>query len=699
MKLKPLIFGEGFAQSSDAVTPGDWNPAFKMGEGDHTLNNGDVANNAADDKEKVVLKLKPRKKKGKPAPYTSQNIGIHREFLEKGRHYGGDPESYPVGVDGTRSQSTKDYYYAPGEPGISVTSRRLRPLIFGAAGSALSVPHVSAPKSETYADNPDNYGPVDETRHPDNEGDSNFSVKTRPRPVDKHDHVPVTRKRKRTPEEDSGRMVDSKQPSGSPEPMQYSDIGMGGVTWPLASLRPLVFAAPKKKAKPKKAAPKKKAAEPKAEPAKPKEVPAKTQEILKRLKDVKPGTPKAPSPVEGQYFFGYPEYQKSYKLGGKTYQEFGITVFDSEEASEPSYILRFSLTTKPRSKELTLHEGSYMVSSIDPKIVPAPDTDTQEAIFAQIPDEVVQQASEIINPPTPEQKAEEKAKEEAKKAKEAETKAKTEKSKSKQKGAEVSQEEEASKLAVKTARTETRKALADRLAKEKALEEGRGQKVEQKLATQRWDLEKNFLVDAFQDLHADDLLPLIKSSRTEAPASWAKKAIEVMTQSGKFPKDTLAKVTNILMNLEKSYGNKAQAFLGEVFNYIQEKVWKNKRTSYNVFDDPALDKLNPPLTDVERLFTTIHPDDWQDDVYYSDPRRLSSGSIDLLKKDPISKSGNHHYFAWSYASKEDVEKMQEKEIEKEGQAIQRGSSLYVKRLPAWKKVEQTVWNDRETAAR
>ena len=71
------------------------------------------------DSEKVLFKPKPRR----PHPDTDPNpvpMGVHRDFLDK-HSEGGDPAEVATGARGDKSPGTRDYYYAPGAPGLTPT--------------------------------------------------------------------------------------------------------------------------------------------------------------------------------------------------------------------------------------------------------------------------------------------------------------------------------------------------------------------------------------------------------------------------------------------------------------------------------------------------------------------------------------------------------------------------------------------------
>ncbi len=111
----------------------------------------------------------------------------------------------------------------------------------------------------------------------------------------------------------------------------------------------------------------------------------------------------------------------------------------------------------------------------------------------------------------------------------------------------------------------------------------------------------------------------------------------------------------------------------------------------NVFKDPALDALDPKITETERLFTTIRK--WTGDTYVLSAEDLSQETRSALEKNP---TGDGKYFYWYYISPEKSGKASEEEIRRKGFTVSPGEGgLMVRRKPAWKENESKVWESRK----
>jgi hypothetical protein len=142
---------------------------------------------------KVTLIQPTKGKQWKKAGTTDS--GLYHEFLTKNLDYGGTQETVPFGSDGQSSQSTKQYYYAPGSNGIT--------------GETLDT---------TYNDDYSKDFPVESDRFTQHDPDTNFTQKNRPRIA---------------PKNDKDIRIDTKHPSGRSEGEAYIDRELGNVIWPL----------------------------------------------------------------------------------------------------------------------------------------------------------------------------------------------------------------------------------------------------------------------------------------------------------------------------------------------------------------------------------------------------------------------------------------------------------------------------------
>lgn len=127
----------------------------------------------------------------------------------------------------------------------------------------------------------------------------------------------------------------------------------------------------------------------------------------------------------------------------------------------------------------------------------------------------------------------------------------------------------------------------------------------------------------------------------------------------------------------------------------EEKDDAPKGKSYNVLEDPALD-LAPGITPEEKIFTTIQ--DWDGDTFYGDVAKLDKATLAILQEHPKSNQRKHKYFRWDYISQADVDKGAAKNIEEMGYTVGNEPALIVERLPAWKKVEDQVKQARKEKA-
>lgn len=199
--MNNLIHGIGEG-TSEGVSPKDWEQVEENGD-DANPDQDENLLKTMDDRAIVTLK-KPKKKKKNPA--SGRILELNRSPMNEQTGYGGDPQKVPTDMNtgGHKSDSTKEYRYAPGDSGM--TTARVNPL-------------VHADIQQTYQENTGNDQPTDDAGYTEHESDSNFSNKTRPRPAPKNDK--------------DMRLDRMKHPSGLPEPPPLVDVGMGNMVYPL----------------------------------------------------------------------------------------------------------------------------------------------------------------------------------------------------------------------------------------------------------------------------------------------------------------------------------------------------------------------------------------------------------------------------------------------------------------------------------
>ncbi len=132
--------------------------------------------------------------------------------------------------------------------------------------------------------------------------------------------------------------------------------------------------------------------------------------------------------------------------------------------------------------------------------------------------------------------------------------------------------------------------------------------------------------------------------------------------------------------------------LVEKENVRKDEKWGGR--NYNVLEDPALNDLNPPITPMEKLFTTIPA--WTGDSFFADTKQIDKATLRLLKQTPKSPEGTK-YFNWLFMPKERSAEINKWLLEKEGYTMETDDdALMVSRLDAWKRQEADVKKRRET---
>jgi hypothetical protein len=175
---------------------------------------------------------------------------------------------------------------------------------------------------------------------------------------------------------------------------------------------------------------------------------------------------------------------------------------------------------------------------------------------------------------------------------------------------------------------------------------------------------------------SDTQIYVVPKDKDASPVSW-----EILTG------ELAAKLTNYLWTKTNLVSDSASQ-VGADVPESNEKVATNKRTSYNVFDDPALPE---DMTDEEKIFTTITDFD-SDGVYTTTTDGIDRGSLTTLEENPKSSDRKNKYFFWEFLSPKEASKLAKKDLEDKGFSLQNPGQgvLLVKELPKWKKVKDEV---------
>jgi hypothetical protein len=210
----------------------------------------------------------------------------------------------------------------------------------------------------------------------------------------------------------------------------------------------------------------------------------------------------------GWGFFGYPEFQRTTRenWGGKEVlvHKFKVTIYDKEGDSYPSLWLTFYIIE--RDGKLSLHKGSYLFDYADQKRgeamfgFPSLPQDVAADIFGMLPDEVIQEAMDIVRSYEPdkgkkESRYEKSSKDGASKVKEAREEAR-----------EAQAEAERAKAEAERAKAEKAKALAEERRKQAEAIRRRVQERE-KAVTEKIRKQRAHYYNVLTDPILDELAP------------------------------------------------------------------------------------------------------------------------------------------------------------------------------------------------
>ncbi len=409
----------------------------------------------------------------------------------------------------------------------------------------------------------------------------------------------------------------------------------------------------------------------------------------------------AEDPRKMSWFFGAPEKGQSYPSGKGQLHSFVSMLYGDEADANP--LLRLTFYLKQVGNRLTLAENEYDLSYFDQAEgesrfgvadLSRLGNDVEDAIFAQLPKDVIQQAKETIVPPSPE----EQAKREEKKAKESEKQAKAEEK-------QVKLEEKKAKIEerkVKTAEREQKMADKQAKAEEKAAKEAQKSTAplpQEMLGPDAKPADRSTEFYKAEGLSEEEIAALteLKTSDPEAYQSWVKEMEKAYPAQAPDPAAELYKAEGLseeeIKDLEELKVSDPEAYnawlkeaqgtkpAGEEADKGKGKTEKNepqKGASYNVLQDPTLAELAPDMTPEEKLFTNIKR--WDGDTFYANPDKLDSQTLELLKK---KKKGEGKYFSWSYRDRDDVKK------ETGGEGDQE-PVLTINRLGPWTDIQPDV---------
>ncbi len=190
------------------VQPEGWQPVDTQQDGNSPAEGGQDGGGTKEGPQQNQIKLKPKfvRKKKRKADWTEKEI--NRSPLNEQTGYGGDPDQIPVGMDPHQSDSTKEFFYAPGEGGMSRGS--LNPLFYGSTETV-------------YHDNEQLVSPTEPATYQDR--------------IEETGDLPTPKRRRfgNKPDKES-RLDRVDHPSGLPEPPEAMDIGMGNMVYPLSGI-------------------------------------------------------------------------------------------------------------------------------------------------------------------------------------------------------------------------------------------------------------------------------------------------------------------------------------------------------------------------------------------------------------------------------------------------------------------------------
>lgn len=379
--MRPLVFANNPLGTPEASPDkSGWQSVTQDGETAPSETSGSDLDQAKQ------IKMEPvrRKKRRRGNPEAGTDLGLHRDM---GRdNYGGDPATYQQPYTPFKDQSNREFYYAPGDPGL--TGGRLvfaetvecewcgkpfEPEVRGQHACSPHCPEAPADSEEIFhelhLDAEDTLFQDAPSTFPAPQGgsdliqDTNLTPRQYPRPVRFSD-----RRRRQDYKKDGY------QPSGLPEPPPTPgvDFALGDVEWPLNGA--LVFAA-------------------------------------------------EDDPTKMTWFFGYPEPLRTVAEGKAVVHPFAVAIYDNEESDNPVLNLVFNI--KQVGNKLSMmkdYDLSFFDQKAGEKRFGVADLSrlgdaVEDNIVAQLPKELVQDAMETVVPPSPEElarRADKKAKQDAK---------------------------------------------------------------------------------------------------------------------------------------------------------------------------------------------------------------------------------------------------------------------------------------------